>query len=273
MTIENINLIKLKSGDEAGLSYFYGRFYAYYSFRAFRYMREELDAQCAVQEAFLRLWINRVHIESVEAVHDFLKKQIQDAARIYHRKKSNAFRRNFLYLFDYDDPDVLLGEEDEKDEEGVWERVAPDPQDAERLSSVLQLLPNLGKEHELFIRLCLRFDFNYERIAYYLGGIRDYEVAHRVNKCIEQLRTLMADSKKLTTAARAPRNHRVAELSAEQAEVLKMRYELGSSFEEIADCLRLSSTRVREIFIQAFTVLKSGKTHPHAKNTARHSLS
>lgn len=272
MTIENINLNKLKNGDEAGLSYFYGRFFAWYSFRAFRYMREELDAQCAVQEAFLRLWINRAHIESVEVMHDFLKRQIQDAARVYHRKRSNAFRRNFLYLFDYDDPDVLLAEEGIEEEESVWERVTPDPVDAQRLAAVNGLLPHLGKEQELFIQLCLRFDFNYERIAFYLGGIRDYEVANRVNKCVLQLKALVSDSSKLNKAVRAPRKLRVAELSAEQAEVLKLRYEMGSTFEEIAELLRLSASHVREIFIQAFTVLKSGKNHTHAKNTIGHSL-
>jgi DNA-directed RNA polymerase specialized sigma24 family protein len=272
MTIENINLIKLKNGDEAGLSYFYGRFYAWYSFRAFRYMREELEAQCAVQEAFLRLWINRANVESVESIHTFLKHQIQDAARLYHRKKSNAFRRNFIYFFDYDDPDILLGEEDKGEEYGVWERIAPDSKDEERLATVLKLLPNLGKEQELFIRLCLRFDFNFERIAFYLGGIRDYEVANRVNKCIEQLKSLLADSQKLSGVARGPKVHKNTALSAEQAEILKMRYELGASFEEIAECLRLSASRVREIFIQAFTVLKSGKTHTHAKNSVGHTV-
>jgi DNA-directed RNA polymerase specialized sigma24 family protein len=270
MNIENINLIKLKNGNEAGLSYFYRRFFPWYTFRAFRYMKDDLDAQCAVQEAFLRLWLNRAQVDSVESMHEFLKRQVQEAAKAFHRKRSNEFRKSMLYYFDYDDPDILIGHRTVEEE--VTEELQPDASDQEKLDSIHRLLPHLGREQELFIRLCLRFNFNYERIAFYLGGIRDYEVANKVNKCIVQLKTLVADSSKLSRASKMETIRVDERLTPEQAEVLKLRYELGASFDDIGQTLQLPVSRVREIFIQAFTVFKHGKNHSYSKNTVSYSL-
>lgn len=275
ITLENTWFDKLKSGDEAGLSYFYGRFYRWYSCMAYRYIREDLDAQCATQEAFLRLWIFRKSIEDVPHLHRFMSRQLKEAGKTYHRKRSNQFRRNLLWFFDYDDPESLLpADSPEEGERPSLEIEEPDDQDSERLESLKRLLPHLGSEQQLFIRLCLKFDFNYERIAFYLGGIREYEVAQRVNKCIEQLKSLLADSRKLLKVTRT-HSFRIDErLSPEQADILRLRYELGNSFEEIAAHLRLTPARVRTLFIQAFTIIKNkhGKSDPHKKNPADHQL-
>lgn len=175
-----------------------------------------------------------------------------------------------LYYFDYDDPDILIGHR--AVEEEVTEELQPDASDQEKLDSIHRLLPHLGREQELFIRLCLRFNFNYERIAFYLGGIRDYEVANKVNKCIVQLKTLVADSSKLSSASKMETIRVDERLTPEQAEVLKLRYELGASFDDIGQALQMPVSRVREIFIQAFTVFKHGKNHSYSKNTVSYSL-
>lgn len=275
ITVENIYLEKLRRGDETGLNYFYSRFYRWYAYRAYRYMKEDLDADCATQEAFLRLWIFRESIEDVPHLHQFMSRQVEEAGKAYHRKRSNQFRRKLLWLFDFDDPDSLL----QKDpEEGIThpalEIEEPDEQDAGRLEALNRLLPHLDRDQQLFIRLCLKFDFNFERIACYLGGIREYEVAHRVNKCISRLKSLLADSRKLSQVAGIRIIRPDQKLSPEQADILKLRYELGYSFEEIAANLRLTPGKVRALFIQAFTIIKNthGKTDPHTKNTTAYQL-
>lgn len=275
ITLENTWFDKLKSGDEAGLTYFYSRFYRWYAYRAYRYIREDLDAHCAAQEAFLRLWIFRDSIEDVPHLHRFMSQQLKEAGKDYHRKRSNQFRRKLLWFFDYDDPESLMaGSCTEGGERPSLEIEEPDEHDSERLESLRRLLPHLDREQQLFIRLCLKFDFNYERIAFYLGGIREYEVAQRVNKCIEQLKSLLANSRKLSQVTRTHSLKVDERLSSEQADILRLRYELGNSFEEIATHLRLTPARVRTLFIQAFTIIKSkhGKSDPHTKNSADHQL-
>lgn len=276
MTLENTYLDKLKKGDEAGLSWFYGRFYRWYAYRAYRYIREDLDAHCIAQEAFLRLWIFRESIEDVPHLHRFMSRQVTDAGKSYHRRRSNQFRRQLLWFFDYDDPESLLsGNSPEWAEGPLLEIEEPDEEDSERLESLNRLLPHLDSEQQLFIRLCLKYDFNYERIAFYLGGIREYEVAQRVSKCIDRLKSLLADSRKLSQVTRTQTFRVDRQLSPEQADILRLRYELGNSFEEIAADLRLSPEKVRALFIQAFTIIKSskhGKNYPHKTNTADHQL-
>jgi len=268
-TIENTYLNKLKSGDEAGLTYFYSRFYQWYAYRAYRYIREDLDAHCATQEAFLRLWIFRENIEDVAHLHRFISGQVKEAGRAYHSRRSNQFRRKLLWFFDYDEPESLLpGEPPEWENGASLEIEEPDEGESHQLEALNRLLPHLGHDQQLFIRLCLKYDFNYERIAFYLGGIREYEVARRVNKCIEQLKSLLADSRRLSEVSHT-RTFRIdRQLSTEQADILRLRYELGNSFEEIATRLGLSPANVRTLFIQAFTTIKHGKSNPHKKNSA-----
>lgn len=272
-TTENTCLTQLRNGDEAGLAYFYRRFYRLYAYRASRYIREDLDAHCAVQEAFLRLWIFRENIDDIPHLHRFMNEQVKEAGKAYHRKRSNQFRRKLLWLFDYDDPDSLMASPEWPDGPSL-EIEEPDEQHSEQLESLNRLLPHLDRDQQLFIRLCLRFDFNFERIAFYLGGIREYEVAQRVNKCIERLKSLLADSRKLSQVTRTHTLRMDQQLTSEQADILRHRYELGNSFEEIAGILRLSPEKVRTLFIQAFTIIKreNGKNYPHKKNTVTHQL-
>lgn len=274
-TLENTCFEKLKNGDEVGLTYFYSRFYRLYAYRAYCYTREDLDAHCITQEAFLRLWIFRESIEDVPHLHQFINRQVKEAGKAYHRKRSNQFRRRLLWFFDYEDPESLLpGSMPQWIEGSSLETEEPDEQDSERLESLNRLLPHLDREQQLFIRLCLKFDFNYERIAFYLGGIREYEVAQRVGKCIDRLKSLLVDSRKLSQVSHTHTLRLDQQLSPQQADILRLRYELGNSFEEIAADLRLTPEKVRTLFIQAFTILKNnhGKNNPHKKDPVNHQL-
>lgn len=274
-TLENTCFEKLKNGNEVGLSYFYSRFYRLYACRAYRYTREDMDAHCITQEAFLRLWIFRESIEDVAHLHQFINRQVNEWGKAYHRKRSNQFRRRLLRFFDYEDPESLLpGNMPQWIDGPSLETDEPDEQDSERLHSLNRLLPHLDREQQLFIRLCLKFDFNYERIAFYLGGIREYEVAQRVGKCIERLKSLLADSRKLLQVTYTHRLRLDHQLSPQQADILRLRYELGNSFEEISTALGLTPAQVRSLFIEAFTILKKnhGKNYPHKKNPVNHQL-
>ena len=270
-TLESNFFILFKEGDEAGLSYFYTRFYRLYAYRAYRYIGEEPDAQSIAQEAFLRLWILRDRIEDVAHLHRFIERQVSEGGKAYFRAQRNRFHRQLLWFYDYEDPDSLWS--------GAFEpsTVQTEDNDEERneqMEAVRELLPHLADEQQLFIRLCLKYDFNYDRIAFYLGGIQEYEVAQRVNKCLSNLKSLLANSRKLSEVTGSRRLQVDKCLSREQAEILELRYELGHSFEEIAVRLGLCSRKVRTLFIQAFTTIKTthGKNNPHPAHSASYPL-
>ncbi len=102
-----------------------------------------------------------------------------------------------LYFFSECYQEFLLGYEVEEEEEMdlvYLEKLEEEKQ--QRLDQLGNLLPSLNQQQQLFIKLCLKYSFNYERIAYYLGGISDYEVSLQVEKTIDTLRSVFNSSQK-----------------------------------------------------------------------------
>ena len=269
--VENNFFIQLKSGNEEGFNYFYHRFYRLYLNRALRYIREEDEAHGAVQEAFSRVWIFREALEDSAHLHRFLNRCLKAACATWRGSSRNRFRRNLVPFPDYEEGLLSYNAAVFDSVADTGERSGPDPR---QLHSLHRLLPHLDSRQQLFIRLCLRFDFNFERIALYLGGVSEQEVERQVGKCIERLKSLLDNSRKLLHVKPVITLHTDPRLSTTQAEVLRLRYEQGCSFEEIAHTLRLTPAYTRTLFIQAFTLIKNnhGKNHPHTKNPAAYQL-
>ncbi|WP_262245352.1 sigma factor-like helix-turn-helix DNA-binding protein [Parapedobacter soli] len=257
---------RFKAGDEAGLAYFYRIYYPHYVYRAERFVKDDLVANIIAQEAFLRLWLMREVIRDTDNLHEFLSQQLHEAGMAYYRKSLNRFHRSMLRLDGIEDfQEFMLGYEleDEAEEDAVYlEQLEAEKQ--RQLEQVNRLLPNLTDQQQLFLRLCLRYSFNYDRIAYHLGGISDYEVAQRVEQCIAHLRAALADTTKLDSATRTKPLIAEGMLTEEQAQVLAMRYDLQYSFEEIAAALQLDDTRVKSLFVQAYAVINKNKAKQSA---------
>lgn len=251
-------LTLLQQGDERGLSYFYERYYAYFYNRALRATKSECPAQSIAQEAFLRLWLYREQIKSVDDVPAFLKTQVSTAITAYYNKTQVRFQRSLLQLDDIDDyQDFLLGYElEEPEEEDLIYLEQLEEEKQERLSKLNNLLPNLTNEQQLFIKLCLKYSFNYERIAHYLGGISDYEVSLQVERSIATLKSAFTSGEKMEMLDKPTKITLEGEFDEQQVEIFRMRYELQYSFDEIADALQLESAKVKTLFIQAHTKIK-----------------
>lgn len=200
-------------------------------------------------------------IRDVDHLHEFLSAQLSEAGKAYYGKTVHRFHRSMLRLDGIEDSqEFMLGYEieEEQEEDTVYlEQLETEKQ--QQLEQINSLLPNLTNQQQLFIRLCLRHGFNYERIAYHLGGISDYEVAQRVEQCITNLKAALSDTAKLDNAARTKPLVTEGMLSEEQAQVLAMRYDLQYSFEEIANALQLDDAKVKSLFVQAYAVIKKGK--------------
>lgn len=255
------NFRQLKDGLESGLNYFYDAYYPHYSYRAYRFVKEDLIADSIAQEAFLRLWVMRDILQDVNHLHQFLSQQIREAATAYYGKTIYRFHRNMLRLDGIEDfQEFMLGYEvEEEAEEDTVYLEQLEEEKRQQLVKVNELIPHLNQQQQLFIRLCLKYEFNYERIAYHLGGISDYEVGQRIENCIANMKAALCDTQRLEKTNRTKPIAMEGMLSDEQAQVLMLRYDLQYSFEEIAEALKLDDNKVKSLFVQAYAVIRKSK--------------
>lgn len=251
----------LNQGDERGLDHFYKQFYPYFYFRAVKSIGDECHAESIAQEAFFRLWLCREQMDSVDAIVAFLKKQVYTAVGIFFSKTRNRFQRSLLQLDDIEDyQEFMLGyemEEEEEEDSAYLDQLEDEKQ--AQMEKLNGLLPNLSEQQQLFIKLCLKYSFNYERIAYYLGGISDYEVSLEVEKSIATLRSVFASAEKMDKLQTSTKIVIEGEMDEEALSIFHMRYELQYSFEQIAESLSLSMEKVKLLFIEAHAKIKNVK--------------
>lgn len=254
-------VILLNQGIEKGLSFFYTRYFSYFYLRATRATQDPCASKSITQEAFLRLWLFRENVYSDNDIFLFLKTQVKSAIHIFFSKSRNRFHRSLLQLDAVDNyQEFLAGYElEEEEEENLIYLDQLEDEKKEKLDKLNKLIPFLNIEQQLFIKLCLQYSFNYERIAYYLGGISDYEVSLQVEKTINTLRAIFKNADKMDRITRSRKVVLEGKLSPEQSEIFHMRYELQLSFDQIAHELKLNSTTVRKLFIEAHSRIKPSK--------------
>lgn len=249
----------LQNGDERGLNFFYHRFYKYLLTRTYCTTKDDCAAESIVQEALFRLWLCRKDVKNVDDVLIFLKAQIKSAIQVFFNKSQNRFHRSLLRLDDIENYQEFMLREDnlEEDNDHIVYLQSLEQEKQELLQVVHSMLTRLDDKQQLFIRLCLQYSFNYERIAYYLGGISDYEVGIQVEKSIHTLRSIFQSREKLMAISHSNVMLDSGELSIQQEEIFHMRYELNLSFDQISDRLKLSSHMVKKLFVESHMKLKS----------------
>lgn len=254
-------LTYLNRGNEKGLDFFYTRFYSYFYLRSNRATQDTCIAASITQEAFLRLWLFRENVHTEDEVFHFLKAQIKSAIQAFYSKTRNSFHRSLLQLDaieNYQEFLVAYDESEDSDEDLIYLEQLEDKK-RQQLDKLNSLLPFLNLEQQLFIKLCLQYSFNYERIAYYLGGISDYEVSLKVEKTIDTLRSILNNTEKMNVVT--PNSKLIAQggLTDEQREIFLLRYELQLSFEQISQHMQLNTVTVKKIFLEAHSKIKPNK--------------
>lgn len=244
-------LDQLRNGQESGLNHFYKRLYPVISYWALKRVKDDVAASGIAQEAFLKLWLLRAKMNDVSEIIAFLGQRIKQGCTDFYRKSADRFHRGLIKLDDIENyqefiggygPEVVYQEELDQQKMAQWQEIE-------------RAVPNLSPNQQLFIRLCLQYSFSYDRIAWHLGGISDYEVARKVEKTLACLKNIVTGAKKLNIATTTRTFLFEGELNEEQANILNMRYELNYSFEEIALELGLSQEYVQTVFVQAYTAI------------------
>lgn len=247
MSKEEAYLKMLREGKEKGLNYFYVQYFRRFFYWGYRYTKQYAEAECIAQEAYVKLWQLRESIRDVEHLFSFMEKQVREGMRRYYRSKDNVFNAGLLRVDEYERPESVLPStlpDSEQEEESIAEEYG---EASPEMKALLQVLPFLGKEDELLIRLCLKFDFDPEKIAKHLGGVKPWQVSAKLNKCIRRLKSLLNAHREPVKAA----TQRKTLQPKENSVVLKMRYDERKSFEDIAGELGLTPQKVKLMFVQA----------------------
>ena len=85
-------------------------------------------------------------------------------------------------------------------------------------------------------------------------------IKSKVEKVLERLKAIIADTQKLETIGKAGAFKFEGDVSEEQSAILRMRYELQYSFEEIASALKLDQGYIQTAFVNAMTKIKKVKS-------------
>lgn len=252
---------KLKEGNEKGLAYFYHLWYPGLYYRGLKYIKDDVNAGCIVNEAFLRLWLFRKRMTTVGQIEQFIKKLTADGYRAYYQTASKRFQRNMLRLDELENYQNFIRADDPADEADpdILEQEESDEKWKLQWAQVMKVIPNLHADQQLFIQLCLKYSFDYGRIAWHIGGVSDYEVACKVEKTLLRLRAIIIDTHNLERVGQASQYRFEGDISEEQTAILRMRYELQHSFEEIAAALNLSQGYIQKAFVNAITRIKKVK--------------
>jgi len=256
---EHRNFLKFSQGDEKGLEYFYNRLYPSLFYKRMRYIKDDTNAASIVSEAFLRLWLIRNNITDPSHIETFLSDTTLEACKSYYKTSSHNFQRNMLRLDEIENYQEFMGgydPEEELDQDDIFYQEELDERLKLQWQQVEAVIPNLTENQQLFIKLCLKYAFNYERIAWHIGGISDYQVANTVEKTLETLKSILTSSQKLEATGKTTTFKFEGDLCEEQSRILHMRYELQYSFEEIARQMNLSQQHIQRTFAQACTKIK-----------------
>ncbi|TCD11490.1 hypothetical protein EZ449_04300 [Pedobacter frigidisoli] len=255
------NFIQFQKGNEKGLEFFYKLLYPSLYYSGLRYIKDDVNADCIVNEAFLRLWLARKKITDASQVRTFVSKLTSDGCKAYFKTSSNRFNRNMLRLDEIENyQDFMVGCD------GTYEvdnEILCDPKEEMNIrrqwEEVEVTLSTLTTVQQLFIRLCIKYSFDYGRIAWHIGGISDYQVAVKVERALNRLKSIITETKKLNVTGKTDRFKFEGDISKEQQAILRMRYELQYSFEEIAHELNLNQRHIQQAFVNASLKIKKTK--------------
>lgn len=247
---------QFREGDEKGLAFFYKLWHRRYYSWGLRYIKDDVNADCIVSEAFLRLWLLRKQIASTAEIERLLKKLTADGCRAYYDTSNHQFQQSMLRLDELENyREFIAAEDPDFDGDDMLYHQEPDEAVKTQWEQIEAVIPKLKTEQQLFLRLCINYALDYSRIARHLGGISDYQVAYRLEKILRELRCILTDTKKLGTVKNSQFTFQ-GDVSEEQSEILRLRYTLGYSFAEIAKELNLTQGHVQQVFAAASLKIK-----------------
>lgn len=247
----------LKEGDPASIEHIHSRYKRLLFWIGIRMIEDDFVVETLVQDVFLKLWLKRDTIETPDHIINFLRFVMRRDCMSYFSAPRNKFNRSVNSLEKYENyQDYLAGYDPLQDEENLLHHAA-DQRNFEEVQKVLSVL-NPKRKH--LIKLCLEYGFQYKPIAVAMGSsVKD--ISNEVHKAIADLRSILrVNSLELIPEKTSEKVPQVENLSTQQLEIVKRRFEEHSSFAVIAKALELTEKEVRRDFLYAYQYLQTQNT-------------
>ena len=220
-------------------------------------LEDDFAVETLVQDAFLKLWLHRDSIETPDHMICFLRFVLKRDCISYFNAPKNKFTRLTASLERFENyQDYLAGYDPRQDKEHLLLQES----DQRNIDEVKKVLDLLDPKRKHLIRLCLEYGFHYKPIAEAMGSsVKD--ISNEVNRAIDDLRKILnRTSFEQPMEKDFDNKEQPDQLSSQQLEILKRRFEQKSSFTVIARELKLSEKEVHREFLFAYQYLQKKET-------------
>lgn len=253
-TMTDLQLYELlKRGDPASLKYIHLRYKRLLFWHGRQMLEDDFVVETLVQDTFLKLWLHRNTIETPNHIIGFLRFVMKRDCISYFHAPKNKFTRLIASLERFENyQDYLEGYDPAQDKEHLLSQES-DQKDFDEVKKVLNVLDPKRKH---LIELCLEYGFQYKAIAEAMGSSMT-GISNEVSRAIDDLREILNRSSFEQPQEKAFDNKEQSEeLTSQQLEIMKRRFEQKSSFAVIARELKLSEKKVHWEFLHAYQYLQ-----------------
>ncbi len=247
----------LKEGDPVALEHLHLRYKRLLFWIGLQVLKDDFVVDTIVQDTFLKLWLQRDTIETPDHIAGFLRFVMKRDCIAYVTAPRNKFSRLMASLDSFENyQEYLAGYDPLKDKELLHSQES----DQNKFDEIKKVLPVLNPKRKHLIELCLEYGFQYKPIAEAMGSSVT-GISTEVSKAIDELRKILkVTSFEHKEEKPALKKEQSDQLSSQQLQIIKRRFEQKSSFAVIAQELKLPVKEVHREFLYAYQHLQNQNT-------------
>jgi len=253
--LTNLQLYELlKKGNPTAMEHIHLRHKRLLFWLGLQVLKDDFVVDTIVQDTFLKLWLHRDTIESPDHIIGFLRFVMKRDCISYVTAPRNKFIRLMASLDSFENyQEYLAGYDPLKDKEYLNDQES----DQNKFDEITKVLPVLNPKRKHLIELCLEYGFQYKPIAEAMGSSVT-GISMEVSKAIDELRKILKVTTFKQPEEKTTLNKEQSEqLSGQQLEIIKRRFEQKSSFAMIAQELQLPEKEVHREFLYAYQHLQN----------------
>jgi RNA polymerase sigma factor (sigma-70 family) len=236
-------------GYEHGLNLLYSQLVRSIFRYGFTLVKDEFIVNSIVQEAFLKAWIFRERLTSLDHARRFLKLTVRWECMHYYRNSKSRFYRNLIRLDWLENIHLLetLSEPEESNSQSIY---------INELLRVIPFLPNRQQRNLLELHLIegLSPKEISLRLQLPVRAINE-EIQNACNYLRSLLRRSTSGPERTVGRKYTPLNSE--QLTREQRDIYSMRYSMRYSFLQIAELLKLPQPYVQQQYVVAHRMLQA----------------
>jgi len=245
LTHEDHYYMGFRNGDEKAFEYVYTRYYGPLSHHGRQIIRDEFAVNCIVNEAFLKGWKWREHMECMRHIYCFIRQEVSWKCYGYLSNSSNRFHRQLVhpeYIGNL--PDV----QGDGEEHGLADK---------NLNAIEAALAYLPGNRQTIMKLYFKYGYSYKRIAQRFGTSYN-AISLEVQQGLEELRKIVHAQRRLNDRKpeKPARRLHTEGMDDETRQIFSMRYVEKLGFAEIAAKLQIPLARVQQQYVLAHRKIK-----------------